>query len=132
MVNVDPMVESDQISSPVVAKQSLISEFLRKEIIEGRLGPGGRVPTQVQLVDQFRVSGVTIQRALDRLIREGFICTRGRNGTFVTNYPPHLTSSGIVSRGQRPLGRSRFHEILEIQALRLQRAGDRKVTIFNG
>jgi len=126
------MTEAEQSSSPVVAKQSLISEHLRKEIIEGRLPPGGRLPTQVQLVDQFRVSGVTIQRALDRLIREGFICTRGRNGTFVTNHPPHLFSYGVVFRDQHRAGRSRYHEMLEAQALRLQRSGDRKVTIFNG
>ena len=89
------------------------------------------MPTQVQLVDQFRVSGVTIQRALDRLIREGFICTRGRNGTFVTPHPPHLYSYGVVFRDEPKVGRSRYHQMLEGQALRLQRSGDRKVTIFN-
>src|ERR1700710_1606742 len=98
------MTEADQTSSPVVAKQSLISEHLRKEIIEGRIPPGGRLPTQVQLVDQFRVSGVTIQRALDRLIREGFICTRGRSGTFVTSRPPHLYSYGVVFRDETAAG----------------------------
>lgn len=109
----------------------MISEHLRKEIIEGKFPPGGRLPTQVQLVEQFRVSGVTIQRALDRLIREGFICTYGRNGTFVATHPPHLYSYGVVFRDEPAVGRSRYHQMLEAQALCLQRAGDRKVTIFN-
>jgi len=126
------MTEAQQSSSPAAAKQHVISEHLRKEIIEGRLAPGGRLPTQVQLVEQFRVSGVTIQRALDRLIREGFIFTRGRNGTFVATHPPHLYSYGVVFRDQPRMGRSRYHEMLEAQAFRLQRASDRKVTIFNG
>jgi DNA-binding LacI/PurR family transcriptional regulator/DNA-binding transcriptional regulator YhcF (GntR family) len=121
-----------QTSSPTPAKQQYISEHLRREIIEGRLAPGGRLPTQVQLVEQFRVSGVTIQRALDRLIREGFIYTRGRNGTFVASHPPHLYSYGVVFRDEPRAGRSRYHEMLEAQAFRLQRASDRKVTIFNG
>lgn len=90
------------------------------------------MPTQVQLVDQFRVSGVTIQRALDRLIREGFICTQGRNGTFVAAHPPHLYSYGVVFRDEQQVGRSRYHQMLEAQAHRLRRTGDRKVTIFNG
>lgn len=119
-------------SSPTIAKQSRISEHLRKEIIEGKLPPGGRLPTQVQLVEKFRVSGVTIQRAIDRLSREGFIHTRGRNGTFVTSHPPHLYSYGVVFRDQAHAGRSRYHEMLEAQALRMQRAGDRTVTIFRG
>jgi DNA-binding LacI/PurR family transcriptional regulator len=126
------MTEAEQTSSVVVPKQSMISEHLRKEIIQGKFPPGGRLPTQVQLVDQFRVSGVTIQRALDRLIREGFICTHGRNGTFVAAHPPHLFKYGVVFRDQPKVGRSRYHQMLEAQALRLQRSGDRKVTIFNG
>jgi DNA-binding LacI/PurR family transcriptional regulator len=126
------MTEAEQTSSPVVAKQSIISENLRREIIEGKLAPGSRLPTQVQLVERFRVSGVTIQRALDRLIREGFIHTRGRNGTFVTPHPPHLYSYGVVFRDEPKIGRSRYHELLEAQALRLQRSSDRTVTIFNG
>ena len=126
------MTEAEQTTSPTVAKQSLISEHLRREIIDGKLMPGSRLPTQVQLVEQFRVSGVTIQRALDRLIREGFIHTRGRNGTFVTAHPPHLYSYGVVFRDEPKIGRSRYHEMLESQALRLQRSSDRTVTIFNG
>jgi DNA-binding LacI/PurR family transcriptional regulator len=128
------MTTSSPPSSPLptVAKQSLISEHLRREIIEGKLAPGGRLPTQVQLVEKFRVSGVTIQRALDRLIREGFICTRGRNGTFVSIHPPHLYSYGVVFHDQPKAGRSRYHEMIEAQAMRLQRSGDRTVTVFNG
>lgn len=119
-------------ANTTVAKQASISAHLRNEIIEGKLPPGGRLPTQVQLVEQFGVSGVTIQRALDRLVREGFICTRGRNGTFVTSHPPHLYSYGVVFRDEPRVGRSRYHEMLEAQAMRLQRSGDRKVTIYNG
>jgi DNA-binding LacI/PurR family transcriptional regulator len=126
------MMDTQSKTSEVVAKQASISSHLRKQIIEGKLPPGGRLPTQVQLVDKFRVSGVTIQRALDRLVREGFIYTRGRNGTFVATHPPHLFSYGVVFRDEPRVGRSRYHEMLEAQALRLQRTGDRKVTIFNG
>jgi DNA-binding LacI/PurR family transcriptional regulator/DNA-binding transcriptional regulator YhcF (GntR family) len=126
------MTELVPPSSPLVAKQLLISEHLRREIIEGKLAPGGRLPTQAELVQRFHVSPVTIQRAIDRLSREGFIRTRGRNGTFVTPHPPHLFSYGVVFRDQARIGRSRYHEVLESEALRLQRSGDRKVTIFHG
>ena len=126
------MTETETTATPFLAKQAYISDHLRRQIIDGQLTLGGRLPTQVQLAERFQVSGVTIQRALDRLTREGFIYTRGRNGTFVANHPPHLFSYGVVFRDSPSAGRSRYHDLLESLALRLQRAGDRRVTLFNG
>jgi DNA-binding LacI/PurR family transcriptional regulator len=126
------MVEADAKSTPFLAKQTYISEKLRRQIIDGKLALGGRLPTQIQLAEQFQVSGVTIQRALDRLTREGFIYTRGRNGTFVAARPPHLYSYGVVFKDAPAAGRSRYHELLESLAIRLQRSDDRRVLLFNG
>ena len=126
------MSQPQNTISPPLAKQSFISEHLRKDIIDGRLMPGGRLPTQVQLAEKFKVSGVTVQRALDKLTREGFIYTRGRNGTFVATHPPHLFSYGVVFHDAPSVSRSRYHELLEAKAMRLIRVGDRRVTIFNG
>ena len=128
------MSEQDRSSSPVLAKQQLICNALRNRIVDGALPPGSRLPTQVQLVEQFQVSGVTVQRALDRLVREGFICTRGRQGTFVTDNPPHLCNYGLVFVDQPRRGehRSRYHEMLESQAFQLQRDGEQHVTVFDG
>ena len=126
------MTETDVKATPFLAKQAYISDHLRRQIIDGQLSLGGRLPTQVQLAERFRVSGVTIQRALDRLTREGFIYTRGRNGTFVADRPPHLFSYGVVFRDAPSVGRSRYHDLLESLALRLRRAGDKRVTLFNG
>lgn len=116
------------------AKQKLISDTVRQQIVRGQLPPGGRLPTQVQLVEQFQVSGVTVQRALDRLLREGFICTRGRLGTFVADRPPHLSHYALVFPDQPKRGehRSRYYETLESQAFRLQRSGDRKISVLHG
>lgn len=128
------MDDHDSSASPTVAKQQRICDSLRQQIVRGELAPGARLPTQVQLVEQFQVSGVTVQRAMDRLIREGFVCTRGRNGTFVTANPPHLSNYGLVFVDQALRGehRSRYHEMLESQAFRLQRGGEQHVTVFNG
>ncbi|MDB5324924.1 MAG: hypothetical protein JWM57_493 [Phycisphaerales bacterium] len=126
------MTETESKSSPALAKQLHIAESIRKEITDGVLTPGDRLPTQLQLVERFRVSGVTVQRAVDRLIRDGFIVTRGRNGTFVSSHPPHLFSYGVVFRDAPRVGRSRYHELLERHAVRLQRSGDRRVRIFQG
>jgi DNA-binding LacI/PurR family transcriptional regulator len=39
---------------------------------------------------------VTVQAALDRLTRDGFIASRQRAGTFVLDHPPHLFDHGLV------------------------------------
>ena len=124
------MTKTDSKAGRFVAKQAQISDQLRQKIIDGRLAVGGRLPTQVELAEQFKVSGVTIQRALDRLTREGFVHARGRNGTFVASHPPHLCSYGVIFKDAPSVARSNYHELLEKQAIRLQRS-DRRVMLFN-
>ncbi|MFW5653635.1 MAG: GntR family transcriptional regulator [Planctomycetota bacterium] len=65
-----------------------ILNILRQRIASGEYKPGHRIPTQRVLSDEFGVSPVTVQKALDSLNRDGFIETRGRNGTFVSTTPP--------------------------------------------
>jgi hypothetical protein len=125
------MTETEASPARLLAKQSVITDNLKKAIIEGRLAPGGRLPTQVTLAESFNVSGVTIQRALDRLIREGFIYTRGRNGTFVADHPPHLHRYGVVFHDGPGAGRSRYHDLLQYRAMQLPGAVERRIRIFN-
>jgi hypothetical protein len=77
-------------------KQDSIAEELRRQVVEGRLAPGSRLLTRRELQLQFNASLHTVQKALDELIRDGFICARGSLGTFVTNNPPHLCHYGLV------------------------------------
>ena len=56
---------------------------LQMKIIFGEWPEGYRIPTEMELCDQYGVSRVTIRRALDGLVRQGYISrTRGR-GSFV-------------------------------------------------
>jgi DNA-binding transcriptional MocR family regulator len=56
-------------------------ECLRAEI--RALRPGDRLPSSRHLVDEHRVSPVTVSRALSTLVVEGLIVTRPGAGTFV-------------------------------------------------
>lgn len=56
---------------------------LQMKIIFGEWPEGYRIPTEMELCDQYGVSRVTIRRALDGLVTQGYISrTRGR-GSFV-------------------------------------------------
>src|SRR3954462_9194740 len=80
-------------------KQQAIVHALRDQVVRGRLAPGERVPARARLQRRFRVSGLTVQRALGTLKREGFLFCRGRYGTFVSDSPPHLSRYGLVFEG---------------------------------
>lgn len=77
-------------------KRDAILEHLRRRILSGDLPPGARVPTREELVRRFRASMGTVQRALERLSRDGFAVSRGPAGTFVADAPPHLSNYGLV------------------------------------
>lgn len=69
---------------------------LKRRIIEGEFQPGSRLPSRLSLLNAYRTTPVTMQRVVDRLVRDGFVCTVGRAGTFVSARPPHLTAYGLV------------------------------------
>ncbi len=70
--------------------------MLRHRVFSGVWQPGGRIPTKLELRAELGVSDGTLQRALAKLQRQGFLRPRGRLGTFVCEQPPHLHRIGVV------------------------------------
>src|SRR5438045_9168784 len=77
-------------------KQELILSRVRRDIVEGKLQPGAQLPTRQELEQEFQVSSTTLQRALDRLIQDGFIYARGSMGTFVSERLPFVSNYRLV------------------------------------
>jgi GntR family transcriptional regulator len=68
---------------------------LHDEIARGALAPGDALPTEQTLCDQFRVSRITVRRALADLADAGLIERRQGVGSFVRDQPPsHRTGGG--------------------------------------
>lgn len=77
-------------------KYTAVIDDIRRQILHGRWQPRHRIPTRDALISQYNTSRATIQKAMDELLREGFICANGKGGTFVTDTPPNLTSIAVV------------------------------------
>ena len=77
-------------------KQDEIVLNLRRQIVQGLLAPGARLPRRSNIEEVFHASTVTVQRAFRRLARDGFIEARGNLGTFVSENPPHLNRYGLI------------------------------------
>lgn len=57
--------------------------FLKQQIEAGGLNPGERLPTELELCEQYNISRAPVRQALMELVREGYIHRRAGQGTFV-------------------------------------------------
>ncbi|MFF4540471.1 PLP-dependent aminotransferase family protein [Streptomyces aureus] len=72
-----------------------LANSLRKEL--DRYSPGGKLPSSRALVERFRVSPVTVSRALAQLAAEGLVVTRPGAGAFRAGPRPAVASTGDTS-----------------------------------
>ncbi|MER7376851.1 PLP-dependent aminotransferase family protein [Streptomyces lanatus] len=72
-----------------------LAEQLRKEL--DRYSPGGKLPSSRALVERYRVSPVTVSRALGQLAAEGLVVTRPGAGAFRARPRTPLTAVGDTS-----------------------------------
>jgi DNA-binding LacI/PurR family transcriptional regulator len=94
-------------------KHRTIIRALRNQIVSGRMHPGARLPTRVELERRYRAGPMTVQRALDRLSRDGFVVAQGRRGTFVAPRPPHLSRYAMVLPVAGPKASLMFASLLQ-------------------
>lgn len=74
------IINSSRISDQVY-------QYLRNEIIEGRLTPGQRIGPD-ELAEKLKISKMPIKEAIERLVGDGLLEVQARRGTFVTRLDP--------------------------------------------
>ncbi|MEU8675748.1 PLP-dependent aminotransferase family protein [Streptomyces sp. NPDC048560] len=72
-----------------------LAESLRGEL--DRYSPGGKLPSSRALVERFRVSPVTVSRAIAQLAAEGLVVTRPGAGAFRAQPPGAVRPPGDTS-----------------------------------
>ncbi len=77
-----------------------VFEELRREIVEGRYPPGGKIPSKRQLAERFSVSLITVERALGELCEEGYLRPEERKGYFVQS-PKGGFFGGRMARAEK-------------------------------
>jgi GntR family transcriptional regulator len=76
-------VNSLSDENPLPYYQQLYA-ILRENIISGGWKPGDLLPSEMELIEQFEVSRITVRQALELLVEEGLIYRRRGRGTFVS------------------------------------------------
>ncbi|WP_345409792.1 GntR family transcriptional regulator [Nonomuraea salmonea] len=105
-----------------------IRRALEARIRSGQWGPGTRIPTEVQLCEEFGVSRITVQRALRDLADAGLIVRFRRRGSFVAQaIGQHnlLRFTGLLIQGAEMHGDHRVvaAQVLPARAARLRLPG---------
>ncbi|MDY2777296.1 MAG: GntR family transcriptional regulator [Collinsella sp.] len=73
-----------------------VSNYIRSKIYAKEWGPGNRIPSEHDLMDEFEVSRGTVRKAIKTLVDEGLLEQEHGRGTFVCE--PHIAHPG----GDRP------------------------------
>nr|NNM90537.1 GntR family transcriptional regulator [Bacilli bacterium] len=91
-----------------------IYDHLKQQITDGHFQPGDLLPTEQELMSQFRVSRMTTNRALQLLTNEGLIVRKAGIGTFVAQSESLLP----LSAEDNPFQSSAFDSILSTEITR--------------
>ncbi|RLK64246.1 GntR family transcriptional regulator [Atopobacter sp. AH10] len=65
-------------------KYQIIRNKLKSEIISGKFESGDRFYTEAELVHLYQVSSITVIRALNELVQEGYLVRYQGKGTFIS------------------------------------------------
>ena len=82
------------------SKYYRLSEYIKEEILMGRIKPGEKIPSENALSEQFSLSRQTIRKALALLVNEGYVFTEHGRGTFCSDRSSHRNASkniGVIT-----------------------------------
>jgi GntR family transcriptional regulator, histidine utilization repressor len=91
-----PSAASSAASAASRAPYARVKQFLKSELARGRWPPGTLMPSEADLVARFRVSRMTVNKALRELQAEGLVERQQGIGTFAAQL--HRVSSTLTIR----------------------------------
>lgn len=99
-----PLNENDE-----APKYVQIYAFIRKEILEGRVSKGTKLPSIRQMSETLNVSKSTVENAYQQLVVEGYVENKNKSGYYVnalesfnaTWFPEHKVSDKPVKPSKR-------------------------------
>ncbi|TYZ20500.1 GntR family transcriptional regulator [Selenomonas ruminis] len=82
-------------------KYEQIAEDLRQEIRQGKYTSGDQLPLEKDMCEKYKVSRVTIKRAMDELVKQGLVTKRRGSGTFVKTLDDNYAKQLSISTGNQ-------------------------------
>lgn len=86
-------------NSPSVPLYQQVCEKIRATIDDGTYAPKDRIPSELELSEQYGVSRITVRRAVEELCAKGYLVKQQGRGTFVGT--PHIDRRLLAYEGAR-------------------------------
>lgn len=77
-------------------KQDIITETVRRWILEGKYVPGEKLPTDTELANQFLVNRCTVAAGLNRLVAENLLDRAPKRGSVVKRQALSLQTNAVA------------------------------------
>ena len=113
-----------------------VFEQIKENIISGEWGPGKKIPGELELVESFGVSRVSVRDAIHRLVGMGILSIRRGEGTYVTEVFPENYFNALLPvlmiDGASLLEMLEFRAMIEVESARLasRRADERDIELM--
>jgi GntR family histidine utilization transcriptional repressor len=107
--------------SPPLAPYAQVKQHLKEELSSGRFPPGTLMPSEAELVQQFGVSRMTVNRALRELQGEGLVDRVQGVGTFAAQLHRVASTLTIHDLHDEIAQRGHLHEAV-VQVARREKA----------
>lgn len=75
----------------IVPLYAQVARQIREDINAGRFDATSRLPTEIELAEQYEISRITVRRAVDELVAQGLVEKKQGKGTFIAT--PKLKKS---------------------------------------
>ncbi len=128
------MMQKTRTKNSPALKRRIIDHVLSR-IVGGDWQPGCRLPTRVEFEKEFSTTAVTVNRAFEPLIKDGFLMTAGKNGTYVSSSPPHLNNFAVVypvfKNEESTLDKSAFYDCVRLAEKQIKEQFDIQFTDYN-
>lgn len=115
-----------------------VFEQMKNNIVTGEWTPGARIPGELELVELFQVSRVSVREAIHRLVGMGVLTIRRGEGTFVSEILPSdyfdtLLPIMMIERSN-VVEMLEFRNIIEVESARLaaKRADEKDIDRMAG
>jgi GntR family transcriptional repressor for pyruvate dehydrogenase complex len=115
-----------------------VFEQMKNNIVSGEWAPGARIPGELELVELFQVSRVSVREAIHRLVGMGVLTIRRGEGTFVSEILPSDYFDALlpILMIERPnaIDMLEFRNIIEVESAKLaaKRANDKDIDRMAG
>jgi DNA-binding GntR family transcriptional regulator len=102
---------------------SQLANILRHSMATGNLRPGDQLPSEAQLCERYDVSPMTVRRAINLLVDQGFVVAEQGRGTFVK--PVAMGAATFQLKDLHDLFNDSVHTTVHVLEVRIVAADER-------